>query len=151
MYVDGDEKLAGFFKKNPEAEKEWLEFRKLRSYDPRITRVGGFLRKYSLDELPQLFNVLRGEMSLIGPRPYLVYELEEVASVRSILLRVKPGLTGLWQISGRNLLSFRERLNLDEYYVRNWTFWLDIMILLKTVQVFLTGNCLLYTSDAADE
>jgi len=140
MYVDGDKKLAGFFKKNPEAEKEWLEFRKLRSYDPRITRVGGFLRKYSLDELPQLFNVLRGEMSLIGPRPYLVYELEEVASVRSILLRVKPGITGLWQISGRNLLSFKERLNLDEYYVRNWTFWLDIMILLKTIQVFLSGK-----------
>ncbi|MFC2169220.1 undecaprenyl-phosphate galactose phosphotransferase WbaP [Acidobacteriota bacterium] len=140
MHLDADRRLDKYLKENPEARNEWLEYKKLRSYDPRVTRVGKILRKYSLDELPQLINVLKGNMGLVGPRPYIEEELEENKPDSLIFFEVKPGITGLWQISGRSLLPFKERLFLDEYYVRNWTFWIDIVILIKTVKVAALGK-----------
>lgn len=140
MYKEEDKKLKLYLKKNPRAKEEWSKYKKLKSFDPRVTKVGKILRKYSLDELPQFINVLIGNMSLVGPRPYIMEELKKVESVKSILLQVKPGITGLWQISGRSLLSFNERLNLDEYYLRNWSFWLDIIIAIKTIRVFLSAK-----------
>jgi undecaprenyl-phosphate galactose phosphotransferase len=140
MHVDAEDRLAGLLAADPRARAEWQEYRKLKGRDPRITRVGRFLRRTSLDELPQLLNVLRGEMSLVGPRPYLIEELRELEAARSILFQVRPGLTGLWQVSGRSLVPFRERLSLDEHYVRNWSFWLDIIILIKTPPVALFGK-----------
>lgn len=140
MHTDSDRRLKEYLTGNPQANGEWDRHRKLLSFDPRTTRVGGFLRRFSIDELPQLFNVLKGEMSLVGPRPYLREELEEVRQVKSLLLQVKPGITGLWQTSGRSLLPFEERLSLDEYYIRNWSLWLDLVILMKTIKVALSGR-----------
>lgn len=135
MFINGDEILKEFLKGNPSAKEEWEKFRKLKSSDPRVTRVGRFLRKYSLDELPQLFNVLREEMSLVGPRPYLPRELELMEGYVDNILRVKPGITGMWQVSGRNELSFEDRLRLDEYYIRNWSLEKDFVLILKTIKV----------------
>ncbi len=141
MYLDADKRLKELLKNNPEAEKEWKSFMKLRSFrDPRITRVGRFLRRFSLDELPQLYNVLRGDMSLVGPRPYLPREIEYMGSTYDIVIGARPGLTGLWQVSGRNELSFKDRLVLDEYYIRNWSLWLDMMILLKSIGSVIKGE-----------
>jgi len=140
MHTDSLRRLEEFLTGNPRANEEWARHKKLLSFDPRPTRVGGFLRRFSIDELPQLFNVLRGEMSLVGPRPYLHEELEEVRQVKSLLLQVKPGISGLWQTSGRSLLPFQERLNLDEYYIRNWSLWLDLVILMRTIQVAVSGR-----------
>jgi Undecaprenyl-phosphate galactose phosphotransferase WbaP len=140
MHADADRRLEEYFQKHPEARYEWVRFKKIKKHDPRVTRVGRFMRRLSLDELPQLLNVLRGEMSLVGPRPYIREELEEVRQLKSILLQVKPGITGLWQISGRSLVSFRERLNLDEHYIRNWSLWQDVVILMKTVKVALLSR-----------
>ncbi|MFQ6083213.1 MAG: undecaprenyl-phosphate galactose phosphotransferase WbaP [Candidatus Aminicenantia bacterium] len=134
MYKDEDLKLNEYLEKNPATKKEWNKYQKLKSFDPRVTRVGKFLRKYSLDELPQLFNVLKGEMSLVGPRPYLLREMKIIGQRHRMISKVKPGITGLWQVSGRNILPFKERLSLDEYYIRNWSLWLDIVILLKTIK-----------------
>lgn len=108
--------------------------------DPRITRVGGFLRRYSLDELPQLINVVRGEMSLVGPRPALAYEVEEYEPWQRERLRVRPGLTGLWQVSGRNRLSFERMVKLDVLYIRTRSFFGDLGILLKTASIVLRGT-----------
>lgn len=108
--------------------------------DPRVTRVGRFLRKYSIDELPQLFNVLKGDMSLVGPRPPLPGEVEEYGDLEWRRLEVIPGITGLWQVSGRSELSFKKWMELDIYYIENWSFWLDIKILLQTIPVVLTGK-----------
>ena len=105
--------------------------------DPRITKIGSLLRKTSLDELPQIFNVLKGEMSLIGPRPYMPNERSKMGNNIDIILAVKPGITGLWQVSGRNEVDFASRVALDVWYVRNWSIWNDIVILLKTIQVVL--------------
>ena len=140
MHADADRRLENFLAANSQAKEEWERHKKLLSFDPRTTRVGGFLRRFSIDELPQIFNVLKGEMSLVGPRPYLREELEEVRQVKSLLLQVRPGMTGLWQTSGRSLLPFRERLNLDEYYIRNWSLWLDLVILMRTIKVALSGH-----------
>ena len=140
MYVDGDSRLEQYLEESTEAREEWAQYKKLRGFDPRVTKVGRFLRRYSLDEFPQFLNVLKGDMSLVGPRPYIMEELKQVESAKAILLQVKPGITGLWQVSGRSLLPFSERLNLDEYYLRNWTFWLDLTILARTVKVFLSGE-----------
>jgi undecaprenyl-phosphate galactose phosphotransferase len=140
MYVDGDKYLAEYINKNPEAKQEWEEYKKLKKYDPRVTRVGRIIRKYSLDELPQLYNIIRKEMSLVGPRPYLEEELEGKDVFKNTISRVKPGITGLWQISGRSELPFEKRISIDEYYVRNWSIWLDIIILLKTVRIFFSGK-----------
>ena len=108
--------------------------------DPRITKIGSLLRKTSLDELPQIFNVLKGEMSLIGPRPYMPNERSKIGNNIDIILAVKPGITGLWQVSGRNDVDFASRIVLDVWYVRNWSIWNDIVILLKTIQVVLKRN-----------
>ncbi len=135
MYVNGDEILAQY----PELQKELAENHKLKN-DPRITRVGRFLRKTSLDELPQLFNVLRGEMSLVGPRIISPEEIDKYHKWNMNLLTVKPGLSGLWQVSGRSDLSYQERVNLDMYYIRNWSIWLDLQILFQTIPVVIKGT-----------
>ncbi len=140
MYRDAGERLKKYLQHHPEAEREWRDYKKIRNHDPRVTRVGKFLRKYSLDELPQLLNVLKGDMSLIGPRPYIAEELKEMEPLVSVLLQVKPGITGLWQISGRSSLLFKERVKIDENYIRNWSLWLDIVILLKTIKVTVSGK-----------
>ncbi len=133
MHVDGDRLLT------PEQKRELEEHGKLKD-DPRITRIGAFLRKYSLDELPQLVNVLRGEMSLIGPRMITRQELEKFGKWQHNLSTVKPGLTGLWQVSGRSDLSYEDRVRLDMHYIRNHTIWLDLQILFQTIPALLTGR-----------
>lgn len=140
MYRDAEKKLHEYLSANVEASKEWEKFMKLKGPDPRVTPLGRLIRKFSIDELPQLFNVLKGEMSLIGPRPYLPREIEKMGAHKNVILRVKPGITGLWQVSGRNLLTFEERLKLDEFYVRNWSLWLDAVILFKSFVVVLKGE-----------
>jgi Undecaprenyl-phosphate galactose phosphotransferase WbaP len=139
MRVDGDELLQKALAEDATLREEWLSYRKLR-HDPRITRVGRFLRKASLDELPQVWNVLRGEMSLVGPRPIVEEEVDTYGQNFSLYCRVTPGLTGLWQVSGRNTVSSCDRVRLDSYYVRNWSPWLDLHILARTAKVVLTGQ-----------
>lgn len=136
MQENSDELLANYLVKHPEEIKNYEIYHKYKN-DPRITRIGAFLRKTSLDELPQIFNVLKGEMSLIGPRPYIPNERSKMGNNIDIILAVKPGITGLWQVSGRNDIDFSSRVNLDVWYVRNWSVWKDIVILIKTVQVVL--------------
>lgn len=109
-------------------------------HDPRVTRVGAFIRKYSIDELPQLFNVLKGDMSLVGPRPPLPEEVEQYGDIEWRRLEVIPGITGLWQVSGRSEVSFHKWMELDVYYIEHWSFWLDLKILLQTIPVVLTGK-----------
>jgi|GEM_PF-298798 undecaprenyl-phosphate galactose phosphotransferase len=138
MHADADRRLAAHLARDPGASAEWARYRKLRSYDPRVTRVGRILRRYGIDELPQLLNVLRGEMSLVGPRPYLPGELALVDG--DGMWDVRPGLTGLWQVSGKNALDFRERTRLDRWYVGNWSLWLDLIILVRTLPVLLRGE-----------
>ena len=120
-------------------QKEWREKFKL-DHDPRVTPFGRFLRKSSLDELPQLLNVLRGDMSLIGPRPIVTAELHYYKDNQELLNRVKPGITGLWQVSGRSNLDYETRVRLDVNYVVNWSVWLDYYILLRTVIEVLIGR-----------
>jgi Undecaprenyl-phosphate galactose phosphotransferase WbaP len=139
MQVNGDQLLANALANDHALREEWLQDRKLR-HDPRITRVGRLLRKTSLDELPQLWNVLRGEMSLVGPRPIVEEEIASYGHNFALYCRVTPGLTGLWQVSGRNAVSRRDRVRLDSYYVRNWSPWLDLHILARTARVVLTGQ-----------
>ena len=134
MVPNAAEVLAELLARDPAARAEWARDRKLRN-DPRITPIGRLLRKTSLDELPQLFNVLRGEMSLVGPRPVMPDELERYGEAQDRLSQVRPGLTGLWQISGRNDVDYERRVHLDAWYVRNWTFWYDILILFRTLLV----------------
>lgn len=136
MFVDAEEKLSSLLAENEAMREEYAKFAKL-SDDPRITRVGRFIRKWSIDEFPQLFNVLTGDLSLVGPRPYLVSELDKMGEFGDTILQVKPGVTGLWQIRGRNELTFRERLRLEAFYVRRWSPWLDLWILLSTIPVVL--------------
>lgn len=137
MYQDGDRMLAAYFDQNPAAREEWERYAKLRNGDPRVTRLGRWLRTTSLDELPQVLNVLKGEMSLIGPRPYLPRERERMGYQADTILEAVPGITGLWQVSGRNEITFEGRLELDAWYVRNWSVWLDITLIMKTVGVVL--------------
>jgi Undecaprenyl-phosphate galactose phosphotransferase WbaP len=140
MYVDSEQRLREHLAKDPEARAEWQRYAKLKSFDPRVTRVGRILRRLSLDELPQFWNVVRGEMSLVGPRPYMPREIEKMGDFAETILKAPPGVTGLWQVSGRNELPFEQRLRLDEYYVRNWSLWLDVMVLAKTGGVVLRGE-----------
>ncbi len=137
MFGNADEILDNYLEKNEEARAEWSRYKKLRDYDPRVTRVGKFLRRTSLDELPQIFNVLAGDMSFFGPRPYLPEEEEEIRGYSDLIFLTSPGITGLWQVSGRNILDFEERVKLDTWYVLNWSLWLDIVILFKTIRVVL--------------
>jgi lipopolysaccharide/colanic/teichoic acid biosynthesis glycosyltransferase len=127
MHVHADAVL----KANSELLAEYEKNFKLR-HDPRITRIGKFLRKWSLDELPQLFNVLIGQMSLIGPRMITKPELEKYGSYQKLLVSVKPGITGYWQVSGRQETTYAERVKMDIFYIQNWSLWFDIKILLKT-------------------
>jgi len=142
MVQDADAALAECLAIDPELRAEWRENHKL-ACDPRITRVGRILRKTSLDELPQLWNVLRGDLSLVGPRPIVWDEVDKYQGGFFLYKKVKPGLTGLWQVSGRSDTSYAERVRLDAYYVRNWSVWFDIYILVKTpVEVFrCRGAC----------
>ncbi|MCG2724966.1 MAG: undecaprenyl-phosphate galactose phosphotransferase WbaP [Elusimicrobia bacterium] len=142
MYQDAEERLKNILATEPEAKKEWEKYWKLKN-DPRTTEAGKFLRKTSLDELPQLLNILKGEMSLIGPRPYLPREWEFIKEESPIIHALPPGITGLWQVSGRNNQSYEYRISMDSWYVKNWDLWLDIMIQFKTVGVVLKrdGAC----------
>jgi lipopolysaccharide/colanic/teichoic acid biosynthesis glycosyltransferase len=139
MHENADERLASVLESDPALRLEYHAFHKLAA-DPRVTRAGRFLRKYSLDELPQIWNVLVGEMSLVGPRPYLEREIPEMEQKEAIVLRVKPGVTGIWQVTTRNESTFQERVDLDVEYVRNWTPWLDIYILARTIPVVVGGT-----------
>ena len=131
MCVNSADVLERHLAANPAARREWNECHKLR-FDPRITSVGLFLRKYSLDELPQIWNVFRAQMSLIGPRPIVAAEVEKYADAYEDYCRVKPGLTGLWQVSGRSKLTYDERVALDRRYVASWSLFADLKILLST-------------------
>jgi lipopolysaccharide/colanic/teichoic acid biosynthesis glycosyltransferase len=130
--------LAEYLLVNPEARDEWDRTFKLAS-DPRVTPFGAFLRRSSLDELPQLFNVLAGDMSLVGPRPIVPSEIERYADKIAAYYSCRPGITGLWQVSGRNLVSYSRRVRLDAIYARKQSLWLDVVILFRTVRVVLSG------------
>lgn len=136
MVPNAGQVLADILALDPVARQEWEETRKLKN-DRRITRLGRFLRRYSLDELPQLANVLRGDMSLVGPRPMTQAEMDDYGQGAAFYLQVRPGITGLWQVSGRNNLGLIERNELNTWYVKNWSFWLDVTILLRTVPTVL--------------
>ena len=139
MYRNAERMLSELLERDPAARAEWQREQKLLS-DPRITPIGHFLRRTSLDELPQLFNVLRGEMSLVGPRPITVGELTRYGGVRWQYLSVRPGMTGLWQVSGRNNTSYEERVALDRRYVEERSVWMNLQILLKTVKVVVARD-----------
>jgi lipopolysaccharide/colanic/teichoic acid biosynthesis glycosyltransferase len=132
MRADAESSLAVLLQRDPDMRTEWETNRKLRN-DPRITRIGRFLRRTSLDELPQIWNVVRGEMSLVGPRPMLIEEIPEYGEVYALYKRVRPGITGLWQVSGRSDTGYEERVAMVAYYVRNWSVWLDLIILARTL------------------
>jgi undecaprenyl-phosphate galactose phosphotransferase len=136
MRVDAEQNLARYLAENPEATEEWNTYQKLK-HDVRVTRVGAFLRRTSLDELPQLINVLKGDMSLVGPRPCMQGQESMYAEDFSFYESVRPGITGPWQVSGRNHLTFKERVALEAWYARNWSLWLDIVIILKTIPTVL--------------
>jgi exopolysaccharide production protein ExoY len=137
MRIDGDEVLARHLAASPSALAEWTRTRKLKR-DPRVTPIGQLLRKSSLDELPQLFNILRGDMSLVGPRPIVEAEVEKYGEAASAYFAVRPGLTGAWQVSGRSDTTYAERVRLDRHYVESRSFAGDIMIIMRTIPaVFL--------------
>lgn len=131
MYLDAQQRLEEILATDPAKQTEYEQYRKL-SNDPRVTRVGRVLRRLSLDEFPQLINVVLGQMSLVGPRPYLVSELDAMGPDRDLIFLARPGMTGYWQVEERNEASFEERQALEADYVRNWSVWWDIVILLRT-------------------
>lgn len=139
MVTDADVEIHNYLRKHPERRAEWRYSHKLKQ-DPRVTRVGRLLRRSSLDELPQLWNVLRGDMSLIGPRPIVEEEMAKYGPAISLYQQVLPGLTGLWQVSGRADTGYLRRVDLDCEYIRNWSLLADLKILLKTVRVVLCGH-----------
>jgi lipopolysaccharide/colanic/teichoic acid biosynthesis glycosyltransferase len=136
MIQNADQILQQFLDESPELKAEWLATHKLKR-DPRVTRVGTILRKLSLDELPQFWNIIIGDMSLIGPRPIVDAEIEKYGKCFELYIQARPGLTGLWQVSGRSDTSYQRRVELDEYYLLNRNIKLDIQILLRTVYVVL--------------
>lgn len=135
MYVNGDQILA----QHPELRRELARNYKLKN-DPRVTRIGSVLRKFSLDELPQLFNILKQDMSLVGPRIIAPYEIGKYGMWRDTLMSVMPGLTGLWQVSGRSDTSYNERVNLDMEYIHNWSISTDIKIIFRTIPAVFRGD-----------
>jgi lipopolysaccharide/colanic/teichoic acid biosynthesis glycosyltransferase len=138
MYENSQNILDEYLLKNPDEVEYYEKFHKYKN-DPRITKVGNFLRKTSLDELPQFYNILKGDMNLIGPRPYMLEELDDIGEDnKEIILKVKPGLTGLWQVSGRNELAFKQRVDLDVWYIQNWSLWMDFVIFLKTINTVVS-------------
>jgi Undecaprenyl-phosphate galactose phosphotransferase WbaP len=139
MVPHADEVLRLRLRDDPALRSEWQERRKLR-HDPRVTWLGTVLRRTSLDELPQLWNVIRGEMSLVGPRPIVAIEAAKYGPKYALYRKVRPGLTGLWQVSGRNNTTYAQRVQFDEHYIRNWSVWLDLYILGRTIKVVLTGE-----------
>ena len=140
MHTNASEILKEYLVVHPAAQEEWNTFAKLRDYDPRVTKVGRWIRKYSLDELPQILNVIKGDMSLVGPRPYLPREKEDIGEYLSTITLTVPGITGFWQTSGRNDVSFAGRVAMDTWYVRNWSIWLDLMYLFKTAKIVFAGK-----------
>jgi len=136
MYENSDGILESYLQKNPDEVAYYDKYHKYKN-DPRITKVGNFLRSSSLDELAQIINVLKGEMSFVGPRPYMLKESCKLGESQDFILKVKPGITGLWQVSGRNDLTFKERNELEVWYIKNWSLWADFVILIKTVKVVL--------------
>jgi exopolysaccharide production protein ExoY len=132
MVPDAENVLRLHLLASPEAAREWCETRKLKR-DPRVTALGAVLRQLSIDELPQLINVLRGEMSIVGPRPVVTDEIEVYGEDVVFYFRARPGLTGAWQINGRNDVSYERRVALDRHYVESWSLWTDIVIILKTI------------------
>jgi len=134
MYKNADKILERELKLNPELKEEWNCYQKLKR-DPRVTHVGRLLRRFSLDELPQLWNVLKGEMSLVGPRPMMIHQRKLYGDTYEEYAQVLPGITGLWQISGRNNMTFARRAELDREYIRRWSIGLDIYILFKTIEI----------------
>jgi Undecaprenyl-phosphate galactose phosphotransferase WbaP len=139
MVVDADKVLEEHLARDPRLREEWAQNHKLRD-DPRVTWVGRLLRRTSLDELPQVWNIVRGEMSVVGPRPIVQAEISKYESSFELYTRVRPGITGLWQVSGRNHTTYPERVSLDSYYVKNWSPWLDLYILARTIKVVLRGE-----------
>lgn len=131
MVVNADEKLKKYLAENEEARKEYKKYKKLKK-DPRITKVGEFIRKTSIDEFPQFINVLKGDMSLVGPRPYLHREKDDMGDNYDIIVSVKPGITGYWQVNGRSDKDFKERTEMDVAYVKDKNLWLDIKFVIKT-------------------
>ena len=136
MHVDAETRLEQLLNDNEELKQEWQRNFKL-SNDPRVTAIGKTIRKYSLDELPQLLNVLRGDMSLVGPRPLLFNEVERYGDAIQVYGLVSPGITGVWQVSGRSDTSFEQRREMDEWYIRNWSIYYDMSCLIKTVGVVM--------------
>lgn len=136
MHKDAEELLMELLENNEEIRNEWEKNWKLKQ-DPRTTKIGRFLRKTSLDELPQIFNVIRGDMSLSGPRPYLHREIKDLREQFDIICSTRPGITGLWQVSGRSDTGYRHRLKLDAWYVMNWSLWLDIVVIFRTIRVII--------------
>ena len=139
MVPNAEQQLQSLLQHNAHLKAEWDKEHKLKD-DPRISRMGDFLRRTSLDELPQLFNVLKSEMSLVGPRPIVEDELQKYGLEKSYYLMVRPGMTGLWQVSGRNDVDYETRVYLDAWYVKNWSLWYDLAILFKTVKVVFGRN-----------
>ncbi len=138
MQMDADQNLQKLLEGDPQARLEYETYHKLAS-DPRVTRVGRLLRKFSIDELPQLYHIITGDLSLVGPRAYMPNEHADMGSYAELILQVRPGMTGWWQVMGRHTTTFQQRLQLDEYYLSNWSLWLDIYILLKTGWVVISG------------
>jgi lipopolysaccharide/colanic/teichoic acid biosynthesis glycosyltransferase len=139
MVVNADQMLKQLLDTDPQARAEWESGFKLKN-DVRVTRIGRFLRRTSLDELPQLWNVMRGEMSLVGPRPIVDEELARYGADVKYYLQVRPGMTGLWQVSGRSNTDYATRVSLDVDYVKNWSVLRDVVILFKTIRVVVKGH-----------
>jgi exopolysaccharide production protein ExoY len=139
MTTDAPERLRKLLESNPLAEAEWMANRKLQN-DPRVTAIGAILRKSSLDELPQLFNVLRGDMSIVGPRPVTDEELLRYSSAANAYLSCRPGITGLWQVSGRSTTTYKKRIACDTFYAHNWSMALDVKILVVTIPALMLAD-----------
>jgi len=139
MHENSDALLAKYLETHPEEIEYYQKYHKYQN-DPRVTTLGHMLRKTSLDELPQLWNVFKNEMSFIGPRPYMLEESDKIGENKETILSVKPGITGLWQVSGRNDVDFKSRLHLDVWYIRNWNLWMDLVILIKTIKTVLVKD-----------
>jgi len=139
MVKDADEKLEAVLEADPRLREEWEACHKLKD-DPRVTKIGKLLRRTSFDEFPQLLNILRGDMSLVGPRPVTDQEIEKYGENARRILTVTPGLTGLWQVSGRSDTDYKERVSYDMYYIQSWSVWLDLWIIYRTPNAILNGK-----------
>ena len=139
MRVNAGKELEAILKQDPILYAEWAQYQKLRD-DPRITPFGKLLRRFSLDELPQLWNVIIGDMSIVGPRPYMPDQRDYYREIEDLYTAFRPGITGLWQVSGRNNTSYEDRVHFDEVYCKNWSLWLDFCIIVRTFSVVVIGE-----------